>query len=143
MRPVSQEQISTKRQGLPVALSMWCRAKKPLPAMFKQALMPICCFLIILLFSIQAFAQNVKLTGTVKDGNDMPLPGVSVTVKGTTTGTMTDVNGHFTLNASPGQVVTFTMVGYNPYQLTVGTQTTLDVKLAQATSSLEEVVVVG
>jgi len=143
MRPVSQEQISTKRQGLPVALSMWCRAKKLLPAMFKQALMPICCFLIILLFSIQAFAQNVKLTGTVKDGNNMPLPGVSVTVKGTTTGTMTDVNGHFTLNASPGQVVTFTMVGYNPYQLTVGTQTTLDVKLAQATSSLEEVVVVG
>ena len=58
-----------------------------------------------LLFSQNTFAQEQEITGTVKDTEGVPLPGASVVVKGTTTGTQTDFDGNYTINANDGCLV--------------------------------------
>lgn len=101
----------------------------------------IACFLFLLMCST-AFAQTKQVTGVVSD-NAGPLPGVSVTVKGTTTGAITDVNGKYTLNVAPGQTLVFTFIGYTPQEVAFDNQPTISIKLAQNSSTLNEVVVVG
>ncbi len=98
--------------------------------------------LILLTCFIAARAQQV-ITGVVKDENDAPLPGVSVIIKGTTTGTTTDVDGAFKLEASANDVLTFSFIGYKSQEITVGNQTNLDIKLGNDLTQLDEVVVVG
>ncbi|PZR29043.1 MAG: SusC/RagA family TonB-linked outer membrane protein, partial [Azospira oryzae] len=98
--------------------------------------------LILLTCFIAARAQQV-ITGVVKDENDAPLPGVSVIIKGTTTGTTTDVDGAFKLQASANDVLTFSFIGYKSQEITVGNQTNLDIKLGNDLTQLDEVVVVG
>lgn len=64
------------------------------------------------MFAFAAFAQNgTTATGTVKDANDEPLIGVSVMVKGTQTGGITDLDGRFSVNAKPGDVLVFSYIG--------------------------------
>jgi len=82
-----------------------------------------------------------KVQGTVKDSTGEALVGVSVSIKGTTTGTQTDVNGAFTLTANPTDVLVFTYIGYQRKEITVGTNTTFNVVLGSAAGSLQEVVV--
>lgn len=81
------------------------------------------------------------IKGTVKDETGLALPGVSVLIKGTTTGTQTDANGRFTLNAGPGDVLVFSYVGYISKEVVVGNNTNFDITLAPNSKNLNEVVV--
>ena len=90
-------------------------------------------------------AVVIAVSGTVVDAeNDEPLPGVNVLVKGTTTGTVTDVEGNFRLDVpSEESVLVFSSIGYQSVERTVNGQTTLNIALAPDVSQLEEIVVVG
>ena len=79
--------------------------------------------------------------GIVKDNTGELLVGVSVSIKGTTTGTQTDVNGAFTLNANPGDVLVFTYIGYAKQEVTVGNDVLITVTLQNDSKQLQEVVV--
>jgi len=93
-----------------------------------------------LLSGIVAFAQN-KMTGTVKDANGQPLVGVSIMEIGTKNGTITDVNGNYTLETKAGSRLRFTYLGYSPMELKASQAKT--VVLQEDAKSLNEVVVVG
>ncbi|HEX8018677.1 TonB-dependent receptor [Mucilaginibacter sp.] len=99
-------------------------------------------FLLALLFSGGLFAQT-KITGVVKDEKNQPLPGVNVTVKGTTTGSNTNPEGVFSLTAKPDAILVFSFVGYNPQEVAVGGKTTVNVSLTPLTTSINEVVVLA
>ena len=86
-------------------------------------------------------ANAGPISGTVKDETGAALPGVSVAIKGTNVGTQTDLNGHFKLNANPGDVLVFSYVGYLRKEVTVGTNTNYEVSLASDAKSIKEVVV--
>ena len=93
-----------------------------------------------LMFSATALAQN-KVTGTVISQDDgEPIVGASVMVNGTKTGTVTDVNGNFTLDVKPGQKLHITYLGMNPQDVTVNGKT-LRVAMSADNQSLDEVVV--
>jgi TonB-linked SusC/RagA family outer membrane protein len=95
-------------------------------------------------FFFPAFSQ-VQLRGKVVDKNTKePLPGVSVVIKGTTNGTITDVNGNYTLSSvSSNPVLQFTFVGMKPQEITVGGKTNNDVSLEEDAIGIEEVVAIG
>ncbi len=94
-------------------------------------------------FSVMAFAQKV-ITGTVVSAEDNePIPGANVLIKGTATGTITDFEGTFQLEASNESTLLVSFVGYQPQEIKVGSQTNIDVKLATDVTSLNEVVVIG
>ena len=101
--------------------------------------------LVFLLCSIISFAQEINVTGKVTSGSDgSALPGASVLIKGTTTGVPTDVDGNYTIQVpSPQSVLVFSMIGMTAQEIPVGTQTVLNVALAEDAKSLNEVVVVG
>ncbi len=82
-----------------------------------------------------------RVQGTVKDSTGVPLVGVSVSIKGTTQGTQTDVNGQFSLEVSPGSVLVFTYIGYVTKEVTVGNEATINITLRSDSHSLQEVVV--
>ena len=87
---------------------------------------------------------RANVTGTVKDSKGEPLPGVSVKIKGTTTGTTTDVNGVFRLNLPTGnETLVFSFLGFRTLEVAAKGQTTINVTLSEDTKALEEVVVVG
>ncbi len=97
------------------------------------------------LLSIPVLPIDLKISGKVTDaGNNEPLPGVSILVKGTQRGTTTDQNGRFSIDI-PDQtaVLVFSYVGYKAKEVAVGSQARLDVSLETDTKALEEVVVVG
>src|SRR5690554_1754467 len=97
-----------------------------------------------LLSTLAANAQGREVTGTVISGEDnLALPGVSVLVKGTTRGGVTDLDGRFSLNVQPGEVLAFSFIGYVTQEVTVENQTSIDVILQPDMQSLSEVVVVG
>jgi TonB-linked SusC/RagA family outer membrane protein len=110
-------------------------------AKIKRAL--LCCMLSLffLIMCNSAFAQGT-ITGVVTDASGV-LPGVSVTLKGTTSGTVTDVNGKYSINATAGQTLVFSFLGYASTEVVVANQKTVNVVLIQSSSSLNEVVVVG
>jgi TonB-dependent starch-binding outer membrane protein SusC len=91
----------------------------------------------------QGNAQNKVVTGTIKDTDGAQMPGVSIFEKGTSNGTTSDVDGKFSLSVSPGAVLTFTFIGMAVKEVTVGSQTSLDVVLEADVSQLDEVVVIG
>src|SRR5690606_24064608 len=99
----------------------------------------------LMLFSGLAMAQTTTITGVVRSEGDMELiPGASILVKGTTRGTTTNLDGEFSIQASPGDVLTISFIGYESQEVPITNQTTnLEVVLKSATSDLEEVVVVG
>ncbi|WP_162427380.1 SusC/RagA family TonB-linked outer membrane protein [Pontibacter pudoricolor] len=91
----------------------------------------------------QAWAQSRTVSGKVTDAETgIPLPGVSVVVKGTSTGTVTGVGGDYTLNVpASGATLQFRFIGYNVVEKAVGDATTISVTLGQDTKQLQEVVV--
>ncbi|HEX6180913.1 MAG TPA: SusC/RagA family TonB-linked outer membrane protein [Chitinophagaceae bacterium] len=100
--------------------------------------------LLQLAFLPQLYAQDLKVTGIIKDAKGNPIQGVSVNVKGTTVGTTTDVNGMFTINVfDQKSVLVFSNVGYLNKEEVVGARTTLNVSLNESASDLEGVVVIG
>ena len=99
---------------------------------------------IMLLLSIQIFAQDRTVSGKVTSSEDgLGIPGASVAIKGTTRGTATDVDGNYKITVSGSAVLSITSVGYLTQDVTVGTRAQIDVTLAADTKSLKEVVVVG
>ncbi|WP_273005025.1 carboxypeptidase-like regulatory domain-containing protein, partial [Leeuwenhoekiella blandensis] len=101
------------------------------------------CLALGLLFLTQlTFAQQKTVTGTVTDGEGLPLPGVNIVVQGTTNGTQTDFDGNYSINAQVNQVLVFTYVGFEEQQKTVGSASTINVQMT-AGEALDEVVVVG
>ena len=89
------------------------------------------------------FGQKEAISGTVIDNSGQPIPGASVIVKGTTTGTSTDFDGKFTINASPANVLLMSYIGYATREITVGSQKTISVTLQEDVAKLDEVVVLG
>ncbi|MGI4020557.1 MAG: SusC/RagA family TonB-linked outer membrane protein [Janthinobacterium lividum] len=99
--------------------------------------------LVFFLFLNASFAQQ-RVTGKVTDATTgETLIGVSVLVKGTNNGTVTDVNGAFGINAPANSTLTFTYIGFTTQDIAVGNQTTISVKLAAAATQLAQVVVIG
>ncbi len=101
-------------------------------------------WLICLLTSTSLFAQNT-ITGTVTDGeNNEPLPGVNVLVKGTTVGTITDIDGKYSLGVpSDAEMLVFSSVGYTAEEVAINNRSTIDMAMLPDIQSLSEVVVVG
>ena len=99
--------------------------------------------LLFFLFLNASFAQQ-NVTGKVTDATTgEALIGVSVLVKGTSTGAATDANGAFSINAPATSTLTFTYIGYTTQDVAVNNQTSINVKLAAATTQLAQVVVIG
>ncbi len=84
-----------------------------------------------------------KVTGHITDETGEPLIGVSVTVKGNSAGTTTDVNGYFSLDKQPDMVLVFHYIGYETREIPVGNRTVVDLKMIENPESLDEIVVVG
>ena len=100
--------------------------------------------LLLMLLGVQTtFAQDLAISGTVTDETTgETLIGVNIFVMGTTSGTITDIDGNYSITVSPGAVLSFSYTGYSPQEIVVGTQTIINVQLS-AGEVLEEVVVVG
>lgn len=103
------------------------------------------CFILFLICTQNLFAQQKEWKGQVLDESLVePLIGVSVTVKGTSVGTITDVDGNFSIRARIGQTLVFSYIGYNSIELTLKPEVSLTkVVLKENTKALDEVVVVG
>ncbi|RYY22582.1 MAG: SusC/RagA family TonB-linked outer membrane protein, partial [Sphingobacteriaceae bacterium] len=98
----------------------------------------------LLLIGLQASAQNRTVTGTVTDkGDNSPLPGVSVIITGTSTGTQTDTDGKFSLNVPSGNNATLmvTYIGFIPQRINVGSGNVINIALVTDSKQLGEVVV--
>lgn len=99
------------------------------------------CFM--LLMSVVAFAQN-QVTGHVADATGEPIIGANVTVKGTTVGTITDIDGNFTLEVgSTGSTLVVSFIGYKSAEAAIKGKSPINVILQEDTETLDEVVVVG
>ena len=95
-----------------------------------------------LIMSVTAAAQNFEATGRVVDSsNSQPVPGVTVLVKGTTTGTITDFDGNFAVKTSEGAPLIFSFIGYTTQELPAAKG--MSVSLAPDNQELEDVVVIG
>lgn len=86
---------------------------------------------------------NKRITGVVKDANGEPVIGANIVVKGTTNGTITDMDGNFVLDVPAGAILHVSYIGYSDKEIPVGNQTVLTVSLAEDSRALEEVVVIG
>ena len=112
--------------------------------MVKQLTTKLLMLAVVLLSSLTMLAQSGTVTGMVTDAGDgMSLPGATIVVKGTTQGTVTDINGNYTINVEANQVLVFSYVGYAPQELVVQPNTTVNVALQSSSLSLEGVVVIG
>jgi TonB-dependent starch-binding outer membrane protein SusC len=87
--------------------------------------------------------QDAVISGKVTGEKNDALSGVSVLIKGKTTGTTTDANGNFSISADETDVLIFSSIGYISKEVLVGTQTSLNINLVQSSSSMDQVVVVG
>ncbi len=105
-------------------------------------------FLLLILVYVSALgvtlAQDRSISGTVTDAETGEgIPGANVVIKGTSTGTITDFNGEYKLNAPDGTTLVFTYVGYATSEVEVGARSVVDVQLGLDVQALEEIVVVG
>jgi TonB-linked SusC/RagA family outer membrane protein len=87
--------------------------------------------------------KEIKVSGHVTGANGEPLYGVSITVKGTRTGTTTDVNGNFSISVPDDAVLVFTYVGYESKEIAVADKTTINISLQLSTKTIDQVVIVG
>lgn len=89
------------------------------------------------------YQQNKKITGTITDANGEAIIGANVAVKGTTNGTITDMDGKFMLEVPNNAILQISYMGYNTQEVPVGKQSVINIKLAENTQALDEVVVVA
>ena len=99
------------------------------------------CTLLLVLLVQFSFAQEKVVSGTISDDSGMPLPGVNIIIKGTTTGSQSDFDGNYSIRASVGDVLTFSFLGLTTVEQTVGSSSTINVTLTEDAAALEEVVV--
>ena len=106
----------------------------------KNSLLKKPLLIIMLLIGSITYGQSIK--GVVSDA-DGSLPGVSITVKGTTTGVQTDFDGNYTIKAKEGDVLVYNYLGYKTEQRTVGSESVINVTMTQDSTELDEIVVIG
>lgn len=101
--------------------------------------------LVIMLTCSICWSLNAQssVTGTVTDEQGEALPGVSVLIKGTTSGTVTDMNGGYSIQTDADATLVFSFIGYVTEEVVVGPRSVIDVQLPEDVTSLEEVVVIG
>lgn len=96
-------------------------------------------------FTLSATAQEIKrkITGKVVDSGNLPIPGVTVKIKGTNIGTNTNVDGNFAINAATGDVLVLSAISFKDAEVTIGASSNVNVTLSNSVSALDEVVVIG
>ncbi|MBN2756627.1 MAG: TonB-dependent receptor [Bacteroidales bacterium] len=108
--------------------------------MFKRLLL----FFAMAVITNVMYGQQREISGQVKDAGDgMPIPGVNITIKGTSTGTITDIDGNFKIQAIDANILIFSYIGYEKQELSIGTSNFIAVQLKASDVGLGEVVVVG
>lgn len=93
--------------------------------------------------SLSQVLAEVLISGQVVDAEGQPLPGVTVIIEGTSVGTVTDINGNYSLDAATGSVLVFSFVGFENQKIPVGNTDTINVRLVEDSQALDEFVVVG
>ncbi len=103
--------------------------------------------IISLLFNLLCFigiqSQTMTILGTVTDTSGATLPGVTITLKGTASGTQTDFDGYYTINANQGNILIFSYLGFETQEVKIAKKSTINISLQEDTSSLDEIVIVG
>ncbi|MEM1138105.1 MAG: SusC/RagA family TonB-linked outer membrane protein, partial [Bacteroidota bacterium] len=92
---------------------------------------------------IGSMPAQVTINGVVGDENGEPLPGVSILLKGTSSGTTTDFNGNYTIRANAGDILQFSYISYVTQEVEIGNQSVINVSLLPDTEQLEEILVIG
>ncbi|MFA5296940.1 MAG: TonB-dependent receptor [Lutibacter sp.] len=93
---------------------------------------------------VEKYKQQKEISGKVTDNNGMPLPGASIIIKGTNTGTTTDFDGNFTLMINEDSVILIvSYIGFGTQEIPINNQTVFKIKLESEASSLDEVVIIG
>ncbi|MFZ6010216.1 MAG: SusC/RagA family TonB-linked outer membrane protein [Bacteroidota bacterium] len=106
-----------------------------------KKILPLFC---LLAFALTSWAQERTIAGKVSSSEDSnPLPGVSVLLKGTSIGTVTDADGKYTLSVPSGGSLVFSFIGLQTQEIPIGDRTTIDVELSLDIKQLSEVVVTG
>ena len=106
--------------------------------------LPYCLIVVLVALNSIAYAQQRTVQGTVTDETGLPLPGVSIVVKGTTNGTITNADGNYILgNVPENATLSFSFIGMTTREVLVGNQTTIDIVLEQQTIGIEEVIAIG
>jgi len=108
----------------------------------RRKLVFLCATLLTLCTTFSWAQQQVTISGTVTDGENYPIIGATVVVKGTSVGVATDMDGNYEIQAAPGQTLQFSYVGMQQQDILVGNQTRINVRLVDG-QELEEVVVIG
>ncbi|MFD1615437.1 SusC/RagA family TonB-linked outer membrane protein [Gelatiniphilus marinus] len=99
---------------------------------------------LLLAFMVQlTFAQEKTITGEVFDSSGLPLPGATILIKGSTTGTSTDFDGKYSIKANQGSTLVFSFIGYVKREVLVGTSNTINVTMQEDSATLDEVIVVA
>lgn len=98
--------------------------------------------IVLLLGSLMSYAQQIKVGGKVIDAQSQPIPGVTIQVKGTGIGTITDINGLFELNAEPGKTLEFSFIGMKDIELLADGKPMI-VRMEEESQTVEDVVVIG
>lgn len=112
----------------------------------RKNLLKLYLFLTFLLLCVSPFrlvAQENQIKGIVSEVRGEPLAGVNVVVKGTTRGTVTDLNGEYSLEAKKGETLVFSFIGYDSKEIVVGNLSTIHVSLDESALALQEVVAIG
>ncbi|MBN2273152.1 MAG: carboxypeptidase-like regulatory domain-containing protein, partial [Bacteroidales bacterium] len=98
----------------------------------------------ITIISVESVVAQITVSGRVTDADGEPLPGVSIILKGTQEGTVTDMEGFYIFNdLSKGDILVFSFVGMQSREVIIGTQTQINITLSPDIKNLEEVVIVG
>ena len=100
-------------------------------------------FLVVLMLLSGFVYSQDSISGSVTDAGDNPIPGASIVVQGTNRGVVTDFDGNYSINASTGEQLTFSSLGFASQTVTIGNQTQINISLAEAVDLLDEVVVSG
>lgn len=99
---------------------------------------------LLLAFVVQfTFAQEKTVSGTVSDNNGVPLPGATIIIKGTTTGTSTDFDGNYSIKTTQGSTLVVSFIGYVTQEVKVGQSNTINITMQDDSTALEEVIVVA
>lgn len=119
--------------------------KQPIHSVGTHRLLPrrLAMFVLMAVFGLSAAVAQMTIKGTVVDSFDDPLAGVSIIVKGSKSGTSTDLDGNYSIQAKKNDVLQFRYIGTTPVDIKVTDQKVIDVKMEEDNTNLEEVVVVG
>ncbi len=129
---------------LAFVVSILFKLQRSKPVLRLTTLLLLICTTVLLSSSVMAEDQQKNVTGRITDNTGQALPGVNILEKGTVNGVMSDVDGKFSLNvASANSVLVFSFIGYVSQEVTVGTQTTINISLLESATALDEIVVVG